>query len=294
MKRVLLLGATGMLGSAVYGVLNKKYDLILGIRNLDKISLLEKAYGGTDKAKILPFDAALVYQDYVAKKGFPGQYMTQFLQGVGEVDHVINAIGVTIPFVLREPAVTFFVNGALPHILAQHFQEKLIHITTDCVYNGKDGFPYDENSPKSPVDVYGLSKSLGEPANCLTIRTSIIGRELDGFTGLLEWFLQQRGKTITGFAEHYWNGITTQQFGKLCDQIMESPDAYPRRGVYHVFSTAVSKYDMLLAFQRKYGISCTIKTEKENKLNRTMTTVKELNRLLEVPSFAEMLDALEN
>jgi len=294
MKRVLLLGATGMLGSAVYGVLNKKYDLVLGIRNLDKISLLEKAYGGTDKAKILPFDAALVYQDYVAKKGFPGQYMTQFLQGVGEVDHVINAIGVTIPFVLREPAVTFFVNGALPHILAQHFQEKLIHITTDCVYNGKDGFPYDENSPKSPVDVYGLSKSLGEPANCLTIRTSIIGRELDGFTGLLEWFLQQRGKTITGFAEHYWNGITTQQFGKLCDQIMESPDAYPRRGVYHVFSTAVSKYDMLLAFQRKYGISCTIKTEKENKLNRTMTTVKELNRLLEVPSFAEMLDALEN
>jgi len=294
MKRVLLLGATGMLGSAVYGVLNKKYDLILGIRNLDKISLLEKAYGGADKAKILPFDAALVYQDYVAKKGFPGQYMTQFLQGVGEVDHVINAIGVTIPFVLREPAVTFFVNGALPHILAQHFQEKLIHITTDCVYNGKDGFPYDENSPKSPVDVYGLSKSLGEPANCLTIRTSIIGRELDGFTGLLEWFLQQRGKTITGFAEHYWNGITTQQFGKLCDQIMESPDAYPRRGVYHVFSTAVSKYDMLLAFQRKYGISCTIKTEKENKLNRTMTTVKELNRLLEVPSFAEMLDALEN
>src|SRR5208283_527274 len=294
MKRVLLLGATGMLGSAVYGVLNKKYDLILGIRNLDKISLLEKAYGGADKAKILPFDAALVYQDYVAKKGFPGQYMTQFLQGVGEVDHVINAIGVTIPFVLRDPAVTFFVNGALPHILAQHFQEKLIHITTDCVYNGKDGFPYDENSPKSPVDVYGLSKSLGEPANCLTIRTSIIGRELDGFTGLLEWFLQQRGKTITGFAEHYWNGITTQQFGKLCDQIMESPDAYPRRGVYHVFSTAVSKYDMLLAFQRKYGISCTIKTEKENKLNRTMTTVKELNRLLEVPSFAEMLDALEN
>jgi len=283
-----------MLGSAVYGVLNRKYDLILGIRNLDRAALLEKAYGGTSKHKILPFDAALMYQDYVAKKGFPGEYMTQFLRRVGAADHVINAIGVTIPFALREPAVTFFVNGALPHILVQHFGEKLIHITTDCVYNGKVGFPYDENSPKSPVDVYGLSKSLGESTNCLTIRTSIIGRELDGFTGLLEWFLQQKGKTITGFADHYWNGITTQQFGKLCDQIMESPNTFPSRGVYHVFSTAVSKYEMLLAFQRKYSIPCTIKVDKENQLNRTITTVKELNRMLKVPSFAEMVDALEN
>ncbi|MGB2677017.1 MAG: sugar nucleotide-binding protein [Candidatus Acidiferrum sp.] len=294
MKRVLLLGATGMLGSAIYGVLNKKYDLILGIRNPDKVALLEKAYGGTGKAQILPFDAALIYQDYAAKKGFPGERMTQFLQRVGEVDHVINAIGVTIPFVMRDPALTFFVNGALPHTLAQHFGEKLIHITTDCVYDGKAGFPYDENSPKSPVDIYGLSKSLGEPANCLTIRTSIIGRELDGYTGLLEWFLQQKGKSIMGFAEHYWNGITTQQFGKLCDQIIESPDAFPRRGVYHVFSTAVSKYEMLLAFQRKYRIPCTIKADNENRLNRTLTTVKELNRMLKVPSFTEMLAALEN
>jgi len=294
MKRILLLGATGMLGSAVYGVLHKKYDLVLGIRNLDKAALLEKAYGPMNGTKIVSFDAAQIYQDYVAKKGFPGGCSAQFLERLGDVDHVINAIGVTIPFSLRDPAVTYFINGALPHILARHFGERLIHITTDCVYNGKAGFPYDENSPKSPVDVYGLSKSMGEPADCLTIRTSIIGRELDGFTGLLEWFLHQDGKTITGFAGHYWNGITTLQFGKLCDQIMASPDTFPRRGVFHVFSTPVSKYEMLLAFKRRYSIRCTIKADCENKLNRTMTTVKELNQKLKVPSFDEMLDALEN
>jgi dTDP-4-dehydrorhamnose reductase len=293
MKRVLLLGATGMLGSAVYGVLNKKYDLVLGIRNLEKLTLLEKSYGSTNGHTVLPFDAASVYQDYAAKKGGPGQYMSEFLRRVGEVDHVINAVGVTIPFSMREPALTFFVNGALPRILAEAFGVKLIHITTDCVYSGKEGFPYDENSPKSPTDLYGLSKSLGEPANCLTIRTSIIGRELDGFTGLLEWFLQQNGKTITGFAEHYWNGITTQQFGKLCDQVMQSPDSFPRRGVYHVFSTVVSKYEMLLAFQRKYGIRCTIKADNQNRLNRSMSSVKELNRLLQVPSFSDMVEDLE-
>jgi dTDP-4-dehydrorhamnose reductase len=292
MKKVLLLGATGMLGSAVYGVLNHKYDLVLGIRNVEKAALLKERFGEADGAKIVPFDAAQIYQEHAAKKGFPSEYLAQFLQQVGEVDHVINAIGVTIPFALRDPAITFFVNGALPHILAERFGEKLIHITTDCVYNGKDSFPYDENSPKSPTDLYGLSKSMGEPASCLTIRTSIIGRELDGFTGLLEWFLHQRGKTITGFAEHYWNGITTQQFGKLCDQIMESPEIYPRRGVYHVYSTVVSKYEMLLAFQRKFRVPCTIKADTENKLNRTMTTVKELNPMLHMPSFDEMLDAI--
>jgi dTDP-4-dehydrorhamnose reductase len=293
-KRVLLLGATGMLGSAVYGVLHKKYDLLLGVRNLDKVALLEKAYGGTASHKTFPFEAGLLYQDYCTRKGFPGEYMAEFLRRVGEVDHVINAVGVTIPFALREPALTFFINGALPHIWAREFGDKLIHITTDCVYSGKDGFPYDENSPKSPVDIYGLSKSIGEPTNCLTIRTSIIGRELEGGTGLLEWFLQQEGKTITGFAGHYWNGITTQQYGRLCDQIMQSPHSFPRRGVYHVFSTVVSKYDMLAAFQHKFGVRCKVMADDSNKLNRTMTTKKELNGMLRVPSFGEMLDALEN
>lgn len=293
MKRVLLLGATGMLGSAVYGVLHKKYDLLLGVRNPDKVALLERAYGGTARHRVLPFEACLLYQDYCARKGFPGEYMTECLRRVGDVDHVINAIGVTIPFSLRDPALTFFINAGLPHLLASAFGGKLIHITTDCVYDGKDGFPYDENSPKSPVDIYGLSKSLGEPANCLTIRTSIIGRELDGKTGLLEWFLQQEGKTISGFAEHYWNGITTQQFGKLCDRIMESPHSFPPHGVYHVFSTVVSKYEMLTAFQHKYRMRCTVRADNSNKLNRTMTTKKELNEMLRVPSFAEMLDALE-
>jgi dTDP-4-dehydrorhamnose reductase len=290
--RILLLGAAGMLGSAVYAVLNKKYDLLLAVRTLDKISLLENAYGGTARHKALVFDAARSYQDYVTKKGGPGENMGELLRSVGSVDYVINALGVTIPFSLCEPALTFFINGALPHILATEFGEKLIHITTDCVYNGREGFPYHEESMKSPVDVYGLSKSLGEPRNCLTIRTSIIGRELNGFTGLLEWFLQQTGKTITGFSEHYWNGITTHEFGNLCDQMIQNPSQFPRRGIYHVFSTVISKYDMLKAFQRKYRVSCTIVPDENNKLNRTLTTKKELNAMLQLPSFSQMLDAL--
>lgn len=293
MKRVLLLGATGMLGSAVYSVLKGKYDLVLAVRDANKIDLLERVYGRTNGYPIAVFDASAMYQDHAAKRGHHGPYFREFLRRVGEVDYVINAIGVIIPHALRDPALTFFVNSALPHLLAGAFGERLIHITTDCVYDGSAGFPYSEISPKSPADLYGLSKSLGEPANCLTIRTSIIGRELDGFTGLLEWFLHQEGKTVNGFVEHYWNGITTQQFGELCHRIMSSRDSFPRCGVYHVFSTVVSKYEMLLAFQRKYKLRCQIEPAKDNRLNRTLTTTKELNAMLQIPSFEEMLDTLQ-
>ena len=292
MKKILILGATGMLGSAVYDVLKDKYELILAVRDKEKINLLNQKYGGADNHKVVLFDAEPIYQDYVNKKGSPGEYLSNFLKEAGEVDFVINAIGITIPYAMANPALTLFINGALPHILAGIFGEKLIHITTDCVYNGKEGFPYDENSLKTPVDIYGLSKSLGEPDNCLTIRTSIIGRELEGFTGLLEWFLHQKEKEIIGFAEHYWNGITTKEFGKICDKIMENRNQFPKTGIYHIFSNSVSKYEMLLKFKDKFNINCVIKKDRENKVDRTLATVKDLNSGLRIPTFNQMIDGL--
>lgn len=288
-KKVLLLGATGMLGSAVYDVLKDGYELILSIRDPQKIALLEKAYGGTNKHRVVAFDAAKMHDDFVNKKGYPGEYLTSFLGEVGEVDFVINAIGITIPFALDNLPLTYFINGALPHILARVYGTKLIHITTDCAFSGKEGYPYDENSPKTPVDLYGLSKSLGEPTDCLTIRTSIIGPELEGHTGLLDWFLQQGGKEINGFAGHFWNGVTTKQYGKIVAQIMSNPSRYFRTGLYHVFSTTVSKYDMLQAFKKKFRIDVTIKRDDENKLNRTLSTVFDFNESLNVPLFDEMV-----
>lgn len=321
------MGPTGMLGSAVYNELKDKYQLVLALRDPEKIKLLEEKYGGTEKHRVVSFDASLLYQDFLNKKGYPGEYLENFLKEVGEAgpvrsrpanpvrntisngagaaataalgrpasngaDFVINAIGITIPFSLKDPAMTFFINSAMPHILSRVWGEKMIHITTDCSFNGKEGFPYDENSPKTPVDIYGLSKSLGEPENCLTLRTSIIGRELESFTGLLDWFLQQGGRELTGFSEHYWNGITTKQFGKICDKIMENRNEFPKTGIYHVFSNTVSKYEMLLEFEKKYKIGCAIKANGENKLNRTLSTVKNLNVKLNIPSFGQMIDEL--
>ncbi len=281
-----------MLGHAVYGVLKDKYDLTVTVRSKDKVSLLEKKYGKVS-AKVLEFDAEKAMLDYRDKKGNPGATIETILKEAGPIDYCVNAIGVTIPFSLKDPGLTFFVNGALPHIFAGLLGEKFIHITTDCAFSGKAGFPYDENSVKSPTDLYGLSKSLGEPTRSLTLRTSIIGRELYGFTGLLEWFLQQKGKTITGFSQHFWNGITTKQFGKVCDAIMSDPAAYPKTGLYHIFTKPVDKFTMLKTFEQKYKIGCAINSDDQNKLNRTMSTVHPLCEKLKIPSFEQMVGELE-
>ncbi|MDA2936268.1 sugar nucleotide-binding protein [Patescibacteria group bacterium AH-259-L05] len=291
-KKVLILGATGMLGGAIYDILKDKYELVLTVRELDKVKLLDQVYGGVRRHRIIKFDTENLYQEFIEKEAHPSKYLSDFIEKVGTISYIINAIGITIPYSLASPERTFFINSAFPHILANIFKEKLIHITTDCAYNGAKDYPYDENSPKTPVDLYGLSKSLGEPENCLTLRTSIIGRELKGFNNFLEWFLKQEGKTITGFANHFWNGITTKQFGKICDQIISSPQKYPKNGIYHVFSNTVSKYEMLLKFRGKYNIDCKIKKDTTQKLNRTLSTIYDFNSKLHIPSFDEMIKDL--
>ncbi len=291
-KKILILGASGMLGSAVYDVLKEKYSLILTTRKKEEILLLDKRYGGVAEHQTEELDVDFIYQDYLTKKGGPGEYLKSFLNKIGQVDFVVNCIGVTIPFSLNDPLKTFFINSAFPFILELVFGSRLIHITTDCVFNGKEGFPYDENSLKTPVDIYGISKRLGEPTGCLTIRTSLIGRELVGFTGFLDWFLQQEGKTINGFKGHFWNGITVKQFGKICDKIFQNPEKFYKKGVFHIFSNTVSKYEMLLKAQKKYKLDCVILPDEINKLNRTLSTVYPLCAQLEIPSFETMLDEL--
>jgi len=292
MKKVLLLGASGMLGSAVYDVLKEKYNLVLTFRDLKEKELLEARYGGAKNHQAEELDLKFVYQNYLEKKGCPGEYFNSFLKKIGEQDFVINAIGITIPFSLKEPALTFFINSAFPFILSNIYGSRLIHITTDCVYNGQTGAPYDEKATKAPYDIYGFSKALGEPTNCLTLRTSIIGRELQGFTGLLEWFLQQKSRKLKGLTNHFWNGITTREFGKICDKIMQNRGQYPESGIFHIFSDTVSKYDMLVKFEDKYKIGCDIEPNDGPKLDRTMSTIYPLCSQLQIPSFDEMLKEL--
>ncbi len=281
-----------MLGNGIYSVLKDKCEMTVTVRDEEEQKILEEAYPSVKNHTVRHLELEPVYNDYANKRGDPGDYLQTFLDGIGEVDCVINAIGVIIPHSLNNPALTFFINGAFPHILAGIFKNKLIHVTTDCVFNGQEGFPYDENSPPTPVDIYGLSKSLGEPRGCLTLRTSLIGREIQGFASLLEWFLRQKGKTIHGFTGHFWNGVTNKQFADICLQIMEDRDKFSDQGLFHVFSNTVSKYDMLIRFREKFNIDCEIIADNSKGLNRTLSTVCDLREKLDIASFEAAVEDL--
>lgn len=281
--RVLLLGASGMLGHAVYKDLREKYDLTITTRKAKKDLL------GEIDCQYLEFDVVRLLDDATSKRW---EYFPRFVEAVGDVDYVVNAIGVINIFANRDPANSFFVNAALPHILARQYKTRLIHISTDCVYDAGPSGPYDENAPLAPKDLYGVTKSLGEPKDCLTIRTSIIGQELDSRGSLIDWFLHQpTDKPISGYTNHLWNGITTRQYARVCDKVMSA--RISKAGVFHVFTNVVSKYDMLVAFRKKFGIRCEIVPVEANPpVDRRLSTIYDFNSWLQIPSFEQMVEEM--
>lgn len=295
MKRVAIAGASGMLGSMVYKVLKDTYSLILIYRDKEKFRKLEKSYGNTSTHQAILFDFLDIYYDYLF--GFTRNKISPKLealtQKIGAVDALINCAGIINRYADKNPSQTFFINSALPHLLSSIYKEKLIHVSSDCVFNGISDAPYNENSPHTPTDIYGLSKSLGEPSmHSLVLRTSVIGPEIENFVSLLEWLKRQKGKTINGYTNHYWNGITTRQFAIICQKIIDNPRKFPKTGLFHLFSDTQTKYEMLKKLREKYQIDVKIKPVKALPIDRRLASIYNFCRDLSIPSFNEMLAEL--
>jgi dTDP-4-dehydrorhamnose reductase len=148
-KRIAIIAPTGMLGSGVYTVLKDNYYLILVYRDEKKIRLLEKIYGKNDGDKIC-FDIKKIYND-ISK-------FEKLTKQIGPVDAVINCAGIINKYANKNIVDTFFINSVFPQMLSQKYKEKLIHITTDCVFDGVSNFPYTEKSTLSAMNAYGISK----------------------------------------------------------------------------------------------------------------------------------------
>jgi len=165
-------------------------------------------------------------------------------------DIVINCIGMLVSQSNEDVVNAIKTNALLPHelsTLGNKIGFRLIHLSTDCVFSGRDG-GYTESSPKDGLDNYAKSKALGEVCNDkdLTIRTSIIGPELKDGTGLLNWFLRQEGK-IRGYTHAYWTGVTTLELAKAIDKMIEQNIT----GLYHLCpKEKISKYDLLHLFKK--------------------------------------------
>lgn len=288
MKNVCIIGVTGMLGSMVYAVLRRTYRLTIVYRDDHALNLLERAYGTIGRNRVIKYDFDLLYRQYLR-----GQIRADGLwEKIGEPDAVINCTGIITPHINSNVPLSFFINSALPHILSRRFQDRLIQVSSDCVFSGRVGAPYTEDSQTDPADLYGITKSLGEPQNrSLVFRTSIIGPELSGYHGLYEWF-RHSTVPVYGYTHRIWNGITTRQFAGICDRIIGNRKEFPASGVYHIHSDALSKYEMLVKIKEKLGLPTDIIPSKARPIDRRLSSVRPLLQNLDIPSFDEMLKAL--
>ena len=266
MKKIVVLGSTGMLGNAVgkyFLSQPDKYRAYLSYRN-------EGVSYGKNKFK---FDPLVDHLDKIPK-----------------ADFIINCIGVTKPNIDKNKAHSIIINSLFPWQLADYAKKtkaRLIHITTDCVFSGKDG-NYHESSEHDALDFYGKSKSLGEPNGAMVLRTSIIGEEIHNHANLLAWVKSMAGKDVNGFTNHLWNGITTNQYAKLCGKIIDSNMYEP--GIFHVFSNQVNKFRLLQLLDKRFGLRLKIKEYKADvAINRTLVTTKDLQSKLGIPTIEEMI-----
>lgn len=204
-------------------------------------------------------------------------------------DFIVNCIGAIKPKFNNSSqlASNIFVNSIFPRMLADYCEAqgiKLIHITTDCVFSGKTG-QYTESSTHDALDEYGKSKSLGEPTNCMTLRTSIIGPEWNGNKrSLVEWLLSQTevGK-VNGFTNHFWNGLTTLELSHCIERIVRH---LYNPGIFHVFGEDVSKYTMLRTMVSAWNLPIKVESvEAKEACNRTLRTERGINQMLCVKDF---------
>lgn len=295
MKTIAITAPTGMLGSMLYNEFRKNYKLVLVFQDEKQLEVLEQAYGGTKEHKAVFFDFPKLLQDYVRgfKESNNGPAATALFNAIGEVDAVINCASVTKAKAATDPLLAFQINSSQPHILSRHYKEKLIHISTDCVFNGLDGKSYTENMQPSPTDIYGFTRSLGEPKeSSLVIRASTVGPEITDFELLVEWVKKQSGKTISGYNHHLWNGITTKQFAKILDQVIFHRQDYPQNGLLHIFSNDQSKFDLLTAIANHYKVGVKIVPDDGPVLDRRLSSMYELCAKIKIPTFDQMLTDL--
>ncbi len=211
--------------------------------------------------------------------------------GIEEGDIIVNCAGAIKQrdFSLKDYVV---INSLFPHQLqdvAETLGCRLVHITTDCVYNGEKGFRC-ETDPHTCTDWYGKSKSLGEPGDSCCIRTSIIGLGSTGSVSLLDWFLNQKGNDqVNGYSDHLWNGVTCLELSKYILHLKN--DLW--KGTRHVYSDTVSKYELLKLFDHSFR-TCKnlIKTNSNTPCDRTLSSI--YNPKIENPISQQIKDLKEH
>jgi dTDP-4-dehydrorhamnose reductase len=256
--KILVLGASGMLGNAVFRVMSEdtNHQVYATVRS-DSV----KRHFSADLAKNILSGINVESNDALERL---------FLDIKPEV--VINCIGLVKQLAdVDDPLVALPINSILPHRLARLsalVNARLVHISTDCVFSGKQG-RYLESDEPDAQDLYGRSKLIGEVTyqHTITLRTSIIGRELTSSHGLVDWFLSQQGP-VKGFTHAIFSGLPTCELALVIrDYVLNKPHL---SGLYHVASKPISKYDLLNLVNHTYKKNISILANDALKIDRSL------------------------
>ncbi len=246
--RVIIFGSNGMLGTYLHKYLKKKYTVV-------PLTRMDIDIAKSSESEINNFLNKIMKED----------------------DIIVNAAGVIKQ---REYQISDMiqVNSQFPNYLSKIKQRtrcRIIHITTDCVFNGLKG-NYNENDKHDCLDEYGKSKSLGENSLITNIRTSIIGEEMHNKKSLIEWVKSQTGKEVFGYTNHLWNGVTCLELSKYIDKMIETDNIW--EGVRHLFSpNTVSKFELVDMINKIYDLKISIKEKETIEIcHRNLTTIHDL------------------
>ncbi len=266
MKKILVIGTKGMAGHIIFRYLKnlKSYDVFGIARNIEE-------------------------SDHTFNLDVSETEKLKKVMNEGEFDYVINCIGILNKDAEDHPSKAIWFNSYFPHFLEEttrNTDSKVIHISTDCVFNGKKG-NYSETDSKDGEGFYAQSKALGEINNSkdLTIRTSIIGPELNpNGIGLFNWFMAQDGE-INGYSSALWSGVTTLELAKAIDFVINNPV----EGLVHLTNgIPINKFDLTSLFKdiwKKDNI--TIKSYDGKVVDKSLRKSDKLS--YEVSSYKEML-----
>ena len=256
--RVLVLGASGMLGNAAFRLFAESdgFDVVGTVR-------------GERSRKFFPvsLQSALI-------SGVDVENIDSLMRVFGDTkpDLVINCIGLVKQLAeADDPLAAIPINSLLPHRLARLCAvagARFVHMSTDCVFSGSKGM-YTESDPSDAKDLYRRSKFLGEVdyLNAVTLRTSIIGHELEGARSLVGWFLSQSGP-VKGFKKAIFAGLPTVEIARLIrDYVIPNPCLH---GLYHVSADPISKYDLLRLVVDTYGKTIDIEADESFVIDRSL------------------------
>ncbi|HEY9018775.1 SDR family oxidoreductase [Thiomicrospira sp.] len=238
--RVLVLGVTGMLGSAVFKSLSEHHDV----------------YGTARGSSAKSFFSETLQKNLIVGVDVLDQDALVGLLAKVRPDVVVNCVGLIkqLPNA-KDPLVALPLNAMFPHRLARLCGlqgSRLVHISTDCVFSGEKGM-YLETDESDAKDLYGKSKYIGELhdySHCVTLRTSIIGHELNSNASLVDWFLSQEGQ-VKGFTKAVFSGLPTVELARVIHEFV-LPNPY-LSGLYHVSAEPIDKCTLLNLVKNIYG-----------------------------------------